>query len=155
MSLSVYLGHSVAEAEMSVLWELQASAVAHGIRAHLASYRPVGTLTSSRKAQIDQSDAFIAIATRPSRYLEEEISYAVGQVIPAVVFSLPGVDITVPKGATHIPLPPRTTAADLLSDISRRIRGTRLPKDLESKEALTALIGLGALLFVLFALTKD
>lgn len=156
MSLAVYIAHSVAEAEIAVLWELQASAATHGISAKLASYRPSSALTASRKAELDRSDAIIAIATRPSAALEAELSYAVQLGKPVFVYRLERTELKLPKKAVDFVIEPGTTSAQLLSDVADHLRKAKpkLPQDEETSSALGALLGIGALLLVLSLLSS-
>jgi hypothetical protein len=157
MSLAVYVGHAVSDAETAVLWELQANSAAHGIRVFLATYRPVATMTSSRQAEIKRCDAFLGIVTKPSSFVEAEAAEAKRLGKPVFIYRVPNVEFKAPAGAIEILLTDKTGAATLLADVARKLKGAKLPASTgdDAAKALLTVIGIGALLFLLARLARD
>lgn len=155
MSLTVYVGHSVAEAEHGFLWEFQAHAAAHGVKVQLASYTPVASLTASREHAIQSADAFLAVVTRPSPDVEAEAKYARGQGKPVFVYTLQGVAFDAPAGAAVISVAPGTDAPTLLANVAAQLRQVQPPpQNNEVAKAIGIVVGVGAALFLLAALFK-
>ncbi len=154
MSLSVYLGHSVAEAQLPILWELQAASAGHGIGLRLGSYKPSAALSASRKAELARADAYIAVVTQQAPNVEAEALYARSIGRPVFIYKLEGVDFRAPKGAQVLSLHPGATAAALLEEIAHQVKKVKLPDDSAGSEALGALLGVGGLLLLLYFISK-
>lgn len=153
MSLTVYVGHCVHQAEAAFLWEFQANAAAHGFKIVLAQYKPVSTMTASRQAQIQTADAFLAVITRPGKHVEAEAAFAAKLKKPVFVYALEDVPFKAPAGAVVMRLARGTDAPTFMGQVAHQLKGVRGKG--EEDTALGTLIGVGAVLFLLAALFKE
>jgi hypothetical protein len=154
VSLTVYVGHSVHEAEKSFLWEFQANAAAHNIKVVLASYEPVASLTASRQAQIRAADAFLAVVTLPAPHVEAEARFAQAQKKPVFVYIWQGIPFNAPSNAVMIRYAQGVTAPTLLADVAEKLKPIADSKKDDTGKAIAAIIAAGAALFLLFSSGK-
>jgi nucleoside 2-deoxyribosyltransferase len=166
MPFKVFLSYSTDPEESAIVWRLQTLAASHGIQMFVpqragtrtpSARRNVPALADEVRAAIHNSDCILAIITsRTGPAVEKELNYALGLgkvIIPIVEQGVhePSFLKRFPRVFTFSRL--NGDPGRLESEVLQFLREQKLNK--ENRQAVGALVAIGAGLLLLSALAKD
>jgi nucleoside 2-deoxyribosyltransferase len=174
MPLGVFISHSVGTEELPLVHHLSAALTGAGIQPYLALYdRQPGTYLSTKvQANITRSDILLVLVTKKgaeSKWLHEEIGYAIGKGRKIVPFVEAGVDARqMLEGREYYEFDPNapTNGVDVMASYLRWIqsqqelaeaRATAENAELRVQQAelLAAIVVIGAILILAIALSRE
>jgi len=153
MAFQVFLVPSLHQPELAIVWQLQTLAQAYDLTLKTAKRTRLTPLSSADAAEIRRSDAVVVIATRPlGDHSNAEVREAHSARKPIYWLMERGIASGIRRQRQNVVLFDRNESITVVAEKIDRV----VARQKSSKEVQTALgwlLGIGAALFILDALT--